>query len=192
MHGVWSTVKTLSIDARAIRSDEWSVSRLFQRIIDTVIQKHGPRRTYAYLDNVTACVATVEEHDKNLAAFPKASLEENLALNEKTTVKRATEIDQLGYRLSFGSKTIKHRGFTPTVIGWTWTELWNFKTGSGSQNMTVHSSLQWCTGSGFWIPIRRILSLFLELDIVSLSTTSGSDYPNEMKCGHAKNLDVEY
>jgi len=43
----------------------------FQRIIDTVIQKHGLHRTYAYLDNITVGTATVEEHDKNLAAFLK-------------------------------------------------------------------------------------------------------------------------
>ena len=75
----------------------------FQRIIDTVIQKHGLHRTYAYPHNNTMGDATVEEHDKNLAAFLKASQEENLTFNEKKTVKRATEIDLLRYILSFGS-----------------------------------------------------------------------------------------
>ena len=76
----------------------------FQRIIDTVIQKHGLRRTYqSYLDNITMGGATVEEHDKNFAAFLKASQEENLTFNKKKTIKRSTEIDLLGYRPSFGS-----------------------------------------------------------------------------------------
>jgi len=57
--------------------------RLFERIIDTVIQKHRLRRTYAFLDNITIGDATVEENDKNLPAFLKASREENLTFNEK-------------------------------------------------------------------------------------------------------------
>jgi len=77
--------------------------RLFERIIDTVIQKHRLRRTYAFLDNITIGDATVEKNDKHLPAFLKASREENLTFNEKKTVKRTTEIDLLGYRLSFGS-----------------------------------------------------------------------------------------
>ena len=75
----------------------------FQRIIDSVIKKHKLKRTYAYLDNITVGGVTAEEHDKNLLAFLKASQEENLTFNDQKTVKRVTEIDLLGYRLSMGS-----------------------------------------------------------------------------------------
>ena len=87
----------------------------FQRIVDTVFQQHGLRRTYAYLDNITAGGATVEEHDKNLAAYLKATQEENLTFYEKKTVKRATEIDLLGYRPSFGSIRLDPNRLKPLI-----------------------------------------------------------------------------
>jgi len=44
----------------------------------------------------------------------------------------------------------------------------------------------------FAVQSGRILRFFgIGSDIVSLSTGSGSGYPNEIRCGHAKNLDVE-
>ena len=73
----------------------------FQRIIDTVIQKHRLKRTYAYLDNITVGGVTEKEHDENLDAFLKALQEENITFNEKKTVKRVTEIDLLGYTVSW-------------------------------------------------------------------------------------------
>jgi len=73
----------------------------FQRIIDTVIQKHGLRRTYAYLDNIAVGGATVEEHDKNLTAFLTKPRKKKILHLTKKTVKRSTEIDLLGYRLSW-------------------------------------------------------------------------------------------
>jgi len=52
---------------------------------------------------------------------------------------------------------------------------------------TVH---QWCTGAGFWSPIRSDIKNFLDLDWISfpLQQDSEQSYPNEKSCGHAKNL----
>jgi len=49
---------------------------------------------------------------------------------------------------------------------------------------------QWCTGSGFWSPIRPVINNFLDLDWISFpfQPDSEPDYPNEKNCGHAKNL----
>jgi len=60
--------KLSSIHPRAIRSNEWSVG-FSKNKIDTVIQKHGLRRTYADLDNIAVGSATVEERVKNIAMF---------------------------------------------------------------------------------------------------------------------------
>ena len=48
----------------------------------------------------------------------------------------------------------------------------------------------WCTGSGFWSPIRPVINNFLDLDWISFpfQPDSEPDYPNEKNCGHAKNL----
>jgi len=37
--------------------------------------------------------------------------------------------------------TFNFKTFRLLDCGWTWTEFWKFRTGSGSQNMTVRSSL---------------------------------------------------
>jgi len=94
--------KLLSIHPRAIRSNEWSVG-FSKNIINTVIQKHGLRHTYAYLDNIAVGGATVEERVKNIAAFLKSRKKKIVHLTKKRSANRATEIDLLGYRLSFGS-----------------------------------------------------------------------------------------
>ena len=78
--------------------DPW---RSIPTLLQTPVQKHKLKRTHAFLDNISVGGVTVEEHDKNLKAFLKAAKEESLNFNEKNTVKKMTEIDLLGYRLSF-------------------------------------------------------------------------------------------
>ena len=49
---------------------------------------------------------------------------------------------------------------------------------------------QWCTGSGFWSPIRWDIGNFLDLDWISFSLQPDPvpDSPNEIICDHRKNL----
>ena len=41
----------------------------FQRVIDTIIQDEDLKGTFPYLDDVTICGKTKEEHDHNLQRF---------------------------------------------------------------------------------------------------------------------------
>ncbi len=38
----------------------------FHRIMDQLVDKHGLKGTYVYMDNITVCGETQEEHDSNL------------------------------------------------------------------------------------------------------------------------------
>jgi len=54
---------------------------------------------------------------------------------------------------------------------------------------------QWCTGSGFWSPIRPDIKNFWiwnGLDIASISTGSGTGLSDWINRDHAKKLDMEY
>ena len=74
----------------------------FQRVINDIIAAHGCKGTFAYLDDITVCGRTKEEHDENLKVFLNAAKECNLTLNEGKC-KYATEtIRLLGYHISKG------------------------------------------------------------------------------------------
>ena len=59
--------------------------------------------------------------------------------------------------------------------------------------MIISGDDQWCTGSGFWRPIWPDIWIFLDLDWISFpfQPDPDPDYPNKIKCGHAKSLDME-
>jgi len=48
---------------------------------------------------------------------------------------------------------------------------------------------QWYARSGFWSPFRPDIWIFLDLDWILFPFQP--DYPKEINCGHAKNLDME-
>jgi len=74
----------------------------FQRVINDIIAAHGCKGTFAYLDDITVCGRTKEEHDENLNIFLNAAKEYNLTLSE-SKYKYATEkISLLGYHISKG------------------------------------------------------------------------------------------
>jgi len=54
----------------------------FQRIMDSLIKEEGLFGTYAYLDNVTICGRTQQEHDGNLNKFLEAAARRNMTYNE--------------------------------------------------------------------------------------------------------------
>jgi len=54
----------------------------FQRIMDCFIKDEGLEATFAYLDNVTVCGMTTEDHDNNLKQFLEAAEKKNIVYNE--------------------------------------------------------------------------------------------------------------
>ena len=59
-------------------------------------------KTYAYLDNITVCGKTQEEHDHNLARFLAAAKKKNLKFNQEKCTFSPTSIDLLGHHISNG------------------------------------------------------------------------------------------
>ena len=45
----------------------------FQSVIDKFIKRHNLKKVYAYLDDLTIAVCTLEEHDLNLKTLPKTA-----------------------------------------------------------------------------------------------------------------------
>jgi len=73
---------------------------VFQRMIDSIIEKYELSGTYAYLDNVTVVGIDQADHDRRLEAFLRAAQAENLTLHDAKCETNETEIDFLGYRVS--------------------------------------------------------------------------------------------
>ena len=72
----------------------------FQRVVNQIISDYKCERTFAYLDNITVCGKTKEEHDKNLKQFLKAASDCNLTLNENKCVFATRKLKLLGYYIS--------------------------------------------------------------------------------------------
>lgn len=77
----------------------------FQRVIDQIVQDEGLEGTFPYLDNVTICGKTQQEHDRNLEKFLAAAQKYNLTLNKRKYNFSARSVTLLGYVIS--NKTIK-------------------------------------------------------------------------------------
>ncbi|XP_065678751.1 uncharacterized protein LOC136093613 [Hydra vulgaris] len=74
----------------------------FQRTINEFIEKEGLLDTYAYLDNVTICGKTQEEHDLNLEKFLKSAKNINLTYNHDKCSFSQDKICILGYLIEEG------------------------------------------------------------------------------------------
>ena len=74
----------------------------FQRIIDDIIQTENLKETYAYLDNITVCRRTQEEHDQNLDRFMETAQKYNLTFNHDKSIISKQEINLLGYTITKG------------------------------------------------------------------------------------------
>lgn len=75
----------------------------FQRIMDSLIQEEQLMGTYAYLDNVTICGKTQEEHDANLDKFLEAAKKKNISYNEEKCTFSTKRLSILGYVVEGGS-----------------------------------------------------------------------------------------
>lgn len=74
----------------------------FQRVMDDFIRDNCLEGTFVYLDDVTVCGKTKEEHDANLQRFLDAAKRYNLTLNDDKCVYSVSTIRLLGYCISDG------------------------------------------------------------------------------------------
>ena len=74
----------------------------FQRVMDGIIRKENLEGVYAYLDDVTICGKTQNEHDKNLKAFMQGVEKYGLTLNYDKCSFSKTSICLLGYLIENG------------------------------------------------------------------------------------------
>lgn len=71
----------------------------FQRTLEYIIQTEKLNAIYTYLDDVTVCGKTKEDHDRNLQNFMNAVKKYNLTLNEKKCTFGSESINLLGYSI---------------------------------------------------------------------------------------------
>ena len=74
----------------------------FQRIVDEIIEANGCNATH-YLNNITVCEKTHEEHDANLKKFLSVARKHNLTLNHSKCTYSTTSIKLLGYEITNSS-----------------------------------------------------------------------------------------
>lgn len=77
----------------------------FQRIMNNIIQKEGLQDIYAFLDDVTICGKSKENHDQNLQKFLNVAEKYSLTLNKEKCKFGMTKINILGYTIE--RKSIK-------------------------------------------------------------------------------------
>ena len=74
----------------------------FQCSMDEFIAEEELSKTYAYLDNITVCGKTQEEHDHNLARFLATAKKKNLKFNQEKFTFSTASINLLGHHTSNG------------------------------------------------------------------------------------------
>ncbi|KFD64528.1 hypothetical protein M514_23375 [Trichuris suis] len=74
----------------------------FQRIIDTFIRDEKLKGTFAYVDDITICGTSKDDHDTNLEKFLKAAKKWNLTFNEERSTFASTKLRILGYEVEDG------------------------------------------------------------------------------------------
>ena len=72
----------------------------FQRIIDDIIKRNNCKEIFAYLDNITICGKTKEEHDANLKNFFEATAKDNLTFNKNKCIYSSDCISLLRYQIN--------------------------------------------------------------------------------------------
>ena len=75
-------------------------SACFQRKMDKFVTKCDLDDTFPFIDNVTICGNSQEEHDENLNKFNIAAEKEGLTLSPEKCVFSTPVVDLLGYRIS--------------------------------------------------------------------------------------------
>ena len=73
-----------------------------QRVVEEMIEKENCSDVYPYVDNITICGNTREEHDKNLLKFKKAAEKYRITFNEDKSIVGVTKLSLLGYVIEKG------------------------------------------------------------------------------------------
>ena len=68
-----------------------NVVSAFQRFMNSFISDNKLSGTFSYLDDITVCGKTQEEHDINLEGFLKAAVTYNLKINRKKKKKKKNQ-----------------------------------------------------------------------------------------------------
>lgn len=76
----------------------------FQRVINQIISDFNCEGTFAYLDDITVCGKTRDEHDNKLHTFLNAARACNITLNKNKCVYATNDLKLLGYHISNGEK----------------------------------------------------------------------------------------
>ncbi len=74
----------------------------FQRIMADLIASEKLQGTFAYLDNVTICGKTQEEHDENLKRFQNVATQRQITYNDAKSVFSTQKLAILGYIVGEG------------------------------------------------------------------------------------------
>ena len=74
----------------------------FQRFMNQFISENRLEATFSYLDDITICGKTREEHDANLSRFMDAAAKYNLKFNDAKSKLSQDTINVLGYQISNG------------------------------------------------------------------------------------------
>ena len=74
----------------------------FQRIMTQFVQEEKLHAVFPYLDNITICGHSKDDHDENLKRFFEAAQRRNLVLNESKSVLTTRKLPILGYEIEEG------------------------------------------------------------------------------------------
>ena len=74
----------------------------FQRIMSEIITSENLQGTIAYVDNVTICGKTQEEHDENLKRFQEVATKRHITYNDAKSVFSTRKLAILGYIVGEG------------------------------------------------------------------------------------------
>lgn len=69
----------------------------FQQVLDEIIRNEALKDTFAYVDDITVCGNSQEEHDENLTRFLTVAKKYGLTINEGKSNYSQTSIATLGY-----------------------------------------------------------------------------------------------
>ena len=70
--------------------------------MDHIIDSEGLKATFCYLDNITICGNSKDEHDNNLQAFNEVSKKYNLTFNDSKSIIFTESLSLLGYCIRKG------------------------------------------------------------------------------------------
>ena len=74
----------------------------FQRVVSQFVAEENLEGVFPYLDNITICGESKEDHDINLKQFFEAAERKNLLFNEKKTILTTKKLPILGYEIEDG------------------------------------------------------------------------------------------